>query len=180
MSARIEPATPPFHEKVRPLLEERSGGKPPLVLLAMLARDPRLFEKFLSGSLLDRGNLSLRHREIVVNRAAALSKCEYEWGIHVAVFGPKAGFTEEQITSTVSGSGADPCWAPEERALLDACDQLHATCDLDDAAWDALKAHFSEEAIIEVLMLAGKYRMIAYLTNALRMPLEKFARRFPA
>ena len=28
-------------------------------------------------------------------RATALSKCEYEWGIHAAVFWEKAGFTEE-------------------------------------------------------------------------------------
>lgn len=180
MSPRIEPAQPPFHEKVQALLEERTGGRPPLVLFTMLARDPRLFERFLSGSLMDRGNLSLRNRELVVARATALSKCEYEWGIHAAIFWEKAGFTEEQILSTAKGGPADACWSPEEHALLTAVDQLNATCDLDDAAWDALKAHFSEEAIIEVLMLAGKYRMIAYLTNALRMPMEKFARRFPA
>ena len=28
-------------------------------------------------------------------------------------------------------------------------------------------------------MLCGLYRMVAYLTNALRLPLEPFARRFP-
>ena len=29
-------------------------------------------------------------------------------------------------------------------------------------------------------MLAGSYRMVSYLTNALRLPCESFARSFPA
>ncbi len=61
---------------------------------------------------------------------------------------------------------------------MTACDQLHASC-LDDAAWQGLNAHFSDDAILEILMLAGRYRMVAYLTVALRMPLEAVARRFP-
>jgi hypothetical protein len=35
-------------------------------------------------------------------------------------------------------------------------------------------------AIVEVLMLAGFYRTVSYLTNVLRLPLENFAERFPA
>jgi hypothetical protein len=29
------------------------------------------------------------------------------------------------------------------------------------------------------VMLAGRYRMVSYLTNALRLPLESYAARFP-
>ena len=42
-----------------------------------------------------------------------------------------------------------------------------------------MKAHHSDEAIIELLMLAGFYRTVSYLTNALRLPLETGAARFP-
>jgi hypothetical protein len=34
-------------------------------------------------------------------------------------------------------------------------------------------------ALIEILMLAGFYRTVSYLTNALRLPLESYAARFP-
>jgi hypothetical protein len=37
---------------------------------------------------------------------------------------------------------------------------------------------FSEEAMLELLMLAGFYRTVSYLTNALRLPLEPYAARF--
>jgi alkylhydroperoxidase family enzyme len=180
MSARISPAVPPFAQPVQTRLDQIMQGRPPLTLFTTVARDPRLFERFLAGSLLDRGNLSLRNREIVINRVTALSKSEYEWGVHVAFFGEKAGFTEEQIVSTATGHASDPCWSDEESALIAACDQLHADCDMDDTNWSNLKSYFSDEAIIEILMLAGKYRTVSYLTNALRMRLEDFARHFPA
>jgi hypothetical protein len=35
-------------------------------------------------------------------------------------------------------------------------------------------------ALVEVLMLAGFYRTVSYLTNALRLPLESDAARFPS
>ena len=99
--------------------------------------------------------------------------------MHIAFFGKDAELTEAQIRSLAKGSAEDPVWTDEERALLRACDQLHTSCDLDDESWQALRTHFSEEAILEILMLAGFYRMVSYLTNALRLPPESYAARFP-
>ena len=59
---------------------------PPLMLFTTLARDPRLFGKFFAAGLLDRGHLTLRQREIVIDRTTALCGSEYEWGVHVALF----------------------------------------------------------------------------------------------
>jgi alkylhydroperoxidase family enzyme len=177
MSARILPATPPYPERVKELLDQRKS----LTLFNTLARNERLLRKFFSGSLLDpASNVSLRNREILIDRITALSGSEYEWGVHVAIFGQDAGFTEEQIVSTAHGNASDPCWNAEESALIAACDQLHETCNIDDSTWDRLKEHFSNDAILEILMLAGRYRVVSYLTNAVRMPLETWQRRFPS
>ena len=78
MPARIEPATPPFGEGISRPLERLMKGQPPLRLFTTLARDPRLFQKFFAGGLLDKGNLSIRQREIVIHRTTALCKSEYE------------------------------------------------------------------------------------------------------
>ncbi|WP_083383860.1 MULTISPECIES: hypothetical protein [Cupriavidus] len=59
------------------------------------------------------------------------------------------------------------------------CDALHRDCDVDDALWARLRTRYSEEAMLALLMLAGSYRTVSYLTNALRLPLEAGARRFP-
>jgi hypothetical protein len=47
---------------------------------------PRIWDRFRAGSLLDRGPVSLRHREIVIDRTCARCDCAYEWGVHVAFF----------------------------------------------------------------------------------------------
>ena len=49
-----------------------------------------------------------------------------------------------------------------------------------DALWAALRTRFSDEAMLELLLLAGFYRTVSYLTNALQLPLEPAAARFPA
>jgi alkylhydroperoxidase family enzyme len=94
------------------------------------------------------------------------------------LFAKRAELDEAQVSSAQSGP-SDPVWNEAERALLTVCDQLHATCDVDDNGWSAIRAHFSEEAVLEILMLAGTYRTVSYLTNALRLPRESFGRRFP-
>lgn len=180
MTARIAPAQPPFPAEIQQRFDRiMPKGLPPLTLFTTLARDERLFARFSGGNLLGPGHLTLRQREIVIDRITALSGSEYEWGVHIAFFGKTAELTEAQIRSLVKTGANDPVWTEEERALLRACDQLHTSCDLDDECWQALRAHFSEEAILEILMLAGFYRMVSYLTNALRLPLESYAARFP-
>jgi alkylhydroperoxidase family enzyme len=178
--SRIEPARPPFAPDVQALLDSTMRGAPPLRLFTTLARDPRLFHKFFAASLLDRGHLTPRQREIVIDRTTALCRSEYEWGVHVAIFGQHVGLTPAQRHSLVHGAPEDDCWPDAERPLLQLCDALHAHNDVDDALWATLRQTFSEEAMLELLLLAGLYRTVSYLTNALRLPLEPGAARFPA
>jgi alkylhydroperoxidase family enzyme len=179
-TARIAPAQPPFSADVQGWLDRTMPpGQPPLVLFTTLARDPRLFSKFFSAGLLDRGHLTLRQREVVIHRTTALNRSEYEWGVHAAIFAARVQLTPEQLQSTVHGSADDACWSGDDRLLLRLCDALHASSTLDDTLWQSLRERFSDEAMLELLMLAGFYRTVSYLTNALRLPLEPNAARFP-
>lgn len=180
VTARINPATPPYAPDVEETINRLMQGRPPLALFATLARDERLFRKFTGGGLLDRGHLSIRQRELVIDRTTALCKSEYEWGVHLAIFGAQAGITSEQAASLVHGGADDACWSPEDALLIRMSDALHRTCALDDELWADLREQFSEEAVMELLMLAGFYRTVSYLTNALKLPLESFGARFPA
>ena len=74
--------------------------------------------------------------------------------------------------------GRGSCWDAQDALLIRFCDALHAECTLDDALWGELRATFSEEAILELLLLAGFYRTVSYLANALRLPPERFAARW--
>lgn len=179
--ARISPSAAPFPAKIA----EHIGrivpeGLPPFQLLTTIARDPRLFEQFVSRGFLGKGNLTLRQRELVINRTTAISGSEYEWGLHMYFFAARLGFGQEEAYSLVHGGADDPCWGEEDQAIIRLCDQLHATCCLEDSLWKELTRLFSDEAILEILMVAGSYRSVSYLTNALRLPPELCAPRFPA
>jgi alkylhydroperoxidase family enzyme len=179
-AARIAPASPPFPEDVQAWLDKvMPPGAPPLALFTTLARDPRLFGRFMSGGLLDKGNLTMRQREIVILRVTAQCGSEYEWGVHAAFFGGRVGIGEAELMSLVHGGPPDACWSDDELLLLRLCDELHATCTVSDALWAALIEAYEERAILELLLVAGFYRTVSYLTGALRIPLEGFASRFP-
>ena len=101
--SRIAPLQPPYEKEIQGQFDRIMRGAPPLMLFRVMAGNPRAWEKFRAGSLLDRGPLSLREREIVIDRTTALTNCEYEWGVHVATFAEAAHLTEEQVRATVLG-----------------------------------------------------------------------------
>lgn len=155
-------------------------GVPPLGLFTTLARDERLFQRFMAGGLLDRGHLTLRQRELIILRITARCGCEYEWGVHAALFGARAQVTAEQQRSLVHGKPSDACWTAEERALLEVCDALDARAQLDDDRYALAREVVGELGLLEVAMLCGFYRTVSYVVATARLPLEPFAARFPA
>ncbi len=103
-----------------------------------------------------------------------------EWGVHVATFAGPANLTEEQVRATVLGGASDACWSAAEQALITAVDALHDRATLSDAEFKALSAHYDEAMILEIILLCGFYRTVSYLCNALALPLEEKAARFPS
>jgi len=181
MTARINPMPPPYSTPVQSTFDKlMPAGVPPLTLFRMLATQPRLFDKFMAGGLLDKGHLTLRQREIIIDRVTAQCGSEYEWGVHIAFFAKKVDLTEPEIASLVHGGADDPCWLePSERLLIRMCDGLHHGCEIEDGLWTELSTKFTTGALLEIMMLCGFYRTVSYLTNGARLPLEPFAARFP-
>jgi alkylhydroperoxidase family enzyme len=176
---RIAPLEPPYPAEVQQTFDAVMRGAPPLVLFRTLATSARAWRKFRDGSLLDRGPLGLRERELVIDRTTALAGCEYEWGVHVRIFAGAARLTPEEIEATVHAGSAAPGWSPAERALLQAVEALHERATLSEPEFAALRAHYDEAQILEVLLLCGFYRTVAYVANGLDLPLEPGAARFP-
>jgi alkylhydroperoxidase family enzyme len=181
MNARISVADPPYTPEIQSALDRIMPlGVPPLVLFTTLARNPRVFQRFMAGGLLDKGSISLREREIVVNRATARCGSEYEWGVHIAFFAEATALTQKQIYATVHGDANDDAWSPREALLVRLVDSLHDEANIDDKLWAVLRTEFREEQLIELIVLTGFYHMVSFVTNGLRLPLETDAARFPA
>src|SRR5271169_6066850 len=128
--SRIAPLDPPYEPEIAAQFDRVMRGAPPLMLFRVVASNARAWDKFRAGSLLDRGPLSLREREIAIDRTCAKTGCEYEWGVHVATFAGPAGLTDEQVRATVLGKADAVCWSAAEQALIAAVDALHARATL--------------------------------------------------
>src|SRR5271168_4304952 len=103
MTARIAPAPQPYEADMEETLARLMPPEvEPLVLFRTLARSPRLFRRFMAGGLLDTGTITLREREIAIDRVCARCGGEYEWGVHIALFAQKAGFAAAEIAATVT------------------------------------------------------------------------------
>jgi alkylhydroperoxidase family enzyme len=176
---RIAPLQPPYPPEIQQQFDRIMRGAPPLKLFRMMAGHARAWEKFRGGSLLDRGPLSLREREIIIDRTCARTGCEYEWGVHIAAFAEAAHLTDEQVRATVLGEADASCWSAAEQALIATVDALHERATLSEPEFKALSAHYEDAKILEIIQLCGFYRTVSYLANGLALPLEENAARFP-
>ena len=177
--SRIAPLQPPYAPEIGEQFDRIMRGAPPLMLFRVVAGNARAWEKFRAGGLLDRGPLTLREREIVIDRTCARTGCEYEWGVHVAIFADAAHLGEEQVRATVLGDADALCWSAAEQVLIASVDALHLRATLADDEFKALSAHYDDAKIFEIILLCGFYRTVSYLANALDLPLEANAARFP-
>jgi alkylhydroperoxidase family enzyme len=180
-SSRIAPLEPPYPDAVAAALDRvMPAGVPPLSLFRILAVNERVFLRVMAGGLLDRGSIGLREREIVIDRACARCGSEYEWGVHVTFFAERVGLTPAQVSATCAPEAADATAFPaRERLLLRLVDELHDEGQVSDRLWTALRAHWSEVQLIELIALAGFYHLISFIANALRVPPEAYGARFP-
>ena len=177
--SRIAPLNPPYAPDIQEQFDRIMRGAPPLMLFRVMAGHARAWSKFRAASLLDPGPLSLREREIVIDRTCALNRCEYEWGVHVAIFAKAAQLSDRQVRATVLEPANAACWSKAEQVMIASIDALHQRSTLSDAESVALSAHYDDDKILEIILLCGFYRTVSYLANALALPLEQKAARFP-
>ncbi len=178
---RIFPIEPPYEPESAEELEKiMPPGIEPLKLFRTLAHNPRVLRKFRLGSLLDRGSIDRRDREIVILRTCARCGAEYEWGVHVAFFATRFGISEEQIAATASGSAEDPCWSEKDALLIRLVDELHDSSRISDELWRALSQNWQPPQLIELIVLAGFYHTVSFVINGVQIEIEEGAARFPA
>jgi alkylhydroperoxidase family enzyme len=143
-----------------------------LNIFRTLAHNRPLYKGFLAlgGQLLGGGGgLPAREREIVILRAGFRCGSEYEFGQHTRI-GRDAGLRDDEI-ARLAGVG-DGDWSDDERALVDMVDELCADNVVAEPTWQRLAARWSEEQLLELLVLAGYYRLVSGLLNSVGVALE--------
>jgi alkylhydroperoxidase family enzyme len=180
---RIIPATPPYPDDVeQQLASMMPPGTDPIGLFRTFVRNMPMatsMSRWGAYELSRKLSLSMRDREIIIDRTCARCHCEYEWGVHIAFFADRVGLTDEQVTSLTHGQPADTCWIDRrDQLLVETADALHDTATIDDRLGDELRRHYSDEQLLDIFMLAGWYHAISYAANGAQVELESGAPRF--
>jgi alkylhydroperoxidase family enzyme len=111
--------------------------------------------------------LDVRLRELVVLRVAWRTRSAYEWAQHVRI-GHQAGLSTEQLHAIPAGPAHDE-WAPVERVVLAATDEMIDDHAVGDRTFDQLTRFFSDAELLELLFVAGAYLCFAVVTNSARL-----------
>ena len=180
---RMSPVQPPYEGDVGRQLEAMTPpGVPPILLFRTFVKNLSMAEAMAtwgSYELSKRLSMSMRDREIVIDRTCARCGCEYEWGVHIAFFADRVGLTSKQITSLTHGASTDPCWSnPRDRVLIDVADALHDRSRIDNGLWERLSGALAEAEVLDLLMLCGWYHAISFAANDVELALEDGAPRF--
>ena len=108
--ARIEPLSPPYEPEVaEQLARMMPPGVAPIALFRMFARNVPM-ARGMSGwagyYLTSQLRLSMREREIVIDRTCARTACEYEWSVHVLHYADRVGLPRPRSGRSRTGRPA--------------------------------------------------------------------------
>jgi 4-carboxymuconolactone decarboxylase len=182
---RIPPLEPPYDPDTEAMLRKwmpPGAAVEPLALFRTLAVHDDLAARMrpLGAGILGHGRIEPCEREIVIARACARAGAEYEWGVHAVAFARPLGFGDALVAATVHGRADDPAFSERDSLLIRLVDELHETATISDALWEDLAAGWAPDQLLELVIAAGWYRLLAGVINACRVPLESWAERFPA
>ena len=177
---RIEPVREPDAELQEILAGALTHDGTPLNIFGVLGRHPKLLKRFnlLGGFLLNKGLVPEREREIVILRIGWNAQAEYEFGQHT-VIGKRCGLTDAEIAA-LTQPVEDHDWSRDDRALIALADDLAADDCVTDATWALLSARWNEAELVELLVLAGFYRMVSGFLNSAGVQLDDGVPSFPA
>lgn len=157
---------------------EVPAGLPELNVFRTLARSPALAKGFLAlgGHLLRGDVLPPRERELVVLRTGWRCRSEYEFGQHTTI-GLASGLTAQEV-ARLAAEGTDG-WSDDDTVLVRLVDELCADDLVSAPTWKALSRRWSDEQLLELLVLAGYYRLVSGLLNSAGVPLEPHSPGWP-
>jgi 4-carboxymuconolactone decarboxylase len=172
-SPRIAPVAEPSAELEEIFAKALVGpsGKP-INIFGTLGHHPKLLKRFnvLGGFFLNAGLLPAREREIVILRVGYQCQAVYEFGQHT-VIGLRVGLTSDEIAALASQTAGT--WSSKDQALIALVDDLCADNCVSDATWTSLQADWNEAELLELVMVAGMYRMVSGFLNTMGVQLDE-------
>ena len=161
----LEAASP----EVREIYETTLRGKPASVQ-KILAHRPAMLKAFLAFYASVGRSLERRLYEVVYIRVSMINDCRYCLQHHL-VASKRVGVTPEEWSSLNAGDYSG--FAANEQAALKFAEKLtRESRNITDSDIAELKAHFTEEQIVDLDLLVGLINLTNRLTDPLGADLE--------
>jgi len=129
-------------------------------LLQMARRD-------LLGLLQPGRKLDPKLRELAIIRTGIVGDSKFEYSQHMKV-ARMAGVPEEKLAA-IKGWTTSDLFAPVERAVMAATDEILSRNLVEDATFAALRTHLSDPEILELFVVIGLWRMHGLIVRALHL-----------
>jgi 4-carboxymuconolactone decarboxylase len=151
---------------------EDSGGEV-INLMKALAHSPKICRDFnrMGITLLVKGDLSPRLRELAILRVGDLARANYEWTKHVPI-ALAVGANQEQIDELANWTDSTH-FDEQEQAVLKYTDEVALNISASDDTFKRISAFLSEKEIIELTVTIGYYGMVCRVLETLQIELEK-------
>jgi alkylhydroperoxidase family enzyme len=163
--------------KVSDKTREILGNTPRKLNVALMIANASdaVFQNFsrLGNSLMTRGKLDKKLREIAILRNARVCSSLYEYTQHVPI-AKAAGLSSEQIAG-IDNWESTQCFNQVERLVLRLADEVARNVKGTHETLEALKQHLGPGEIIELIMAVGFWGMVARVLETTEVELEDFA-----
>jgi len=178
---KLRPSSPRITPLVdlTPELQEIMGGGinspagTPLNIFGTIAHHPRLLKRFMNfaGLFLNKGLLPAREREIVILRVGWNCQSVYEFGQHT-VIGQRVGLSLSEIDALTKMT-SEYQWSDRDATLIAMSDDLCNDNCVSESTWKKLAADWKEDELIELVMVAGTYRLVSGFLNTMGVELDQ-------
>jgi 4-carboxymuconolactone decarboxylase len=169
---RIEPVAEPTAEQAEILEKTTLGDGPVANVFATMAHNPKLLKRFnvLGGYFMGQPQLPARWRELAILRTAHRTSCLYEFTQHRRIALEGSLLDESEIVRVVTDAANG--WQEQERAIVEASDELCAAPCLSAAMWQRLDSFLDTPQLIELPLLVGFYRGLAGFINSVGIEVD--------
>ena len=160
----VEPAQNEF------LASLESKANRPIHFFRVMANRPDVLKNFvpLYGAVMGPGAVDRRTKELVYLTCSYTNQCPYCTAAHTAS-GRKAGISEEEMQ--LLQAGQDQGFSAAERAAIQYARELTRTANA-SASRDALAAHYSQEQVVEITLVAAMVNFTNRFNNGLMVQPE--------
>jgi len=150
-------------------IRQRRGGKL-TALDGVLLHSPQFADGWNGMLAAVRGTSTLPAdiRELAILRVASRNGADYEWVAHEPL-ARQAGLGDEQIAAIRVDGGGGGGLSPAQWATLAYADAMTVHVSVPGEVFDAVRAHFGEQELLELTVTVAAYNMVSRVLVALEV-----------